>query len=97
MLNFDDFDIEEIRKELINPHSTDVEYYNRFIGRKVRISHSSEYYGESESNPANIDGVIYNINSYEVKHNEKGKSYVFDVYWDNGNKNGYRVSDIYLV
>jgi len=57
------------------------------VGWRVKIVPGSRYYGTSESNPADVAGVVIRTdNTYE---------HTYRVEWDNGTSNAYAHTDLF--
>lgn len=61
------------------------------VGDRVRISKSSRYYTNKASNPVNFTGTIKSVRSDSLFPYLNVK-----VDWDNGERNSYNESDLYL-
>lgn len=61
------------------------------VGDRVRISKSSRYYTNKDNNPVNFTGTIKSVRSDSLFPHLNVK-----VAWDNGERNSYNESDLYL-
>jgi len=105
-LNIDFNNWENVDDSLIGPieFGKSKDYYKNLIGKGVKLSKNSIYYKENTpSNPSNINGIIKDFNT-KAWYNLKPLSFLkiddnhyFNVIWDNGKSNRYRIKDLELI
>ena len=98
-IDWDDFDEDETIDDLGKlPQGLTMGEYGMYVDRVVRIRHDSEYYGDINSNPKDLDGRITGmIKKYSLVTVPVYDEYIFNVKWDNRETNQYRSKDLELV
>lgn len=90
-IDFNDFEWEEEDPDMVDiPSGESLEFYKRYIGRKVMIKPSSQYHRGTERNPKDVIGTVIYLNNSVHK-------FIFRVRWDATHTNNYRPEDLVLV